>query len=91
MLKIGVLVSGGGTNLQAIVDGIESGSIAHTQIRFVISNNKNAYALERPENTVFPPKPSLPGTLRPGKRSMRNWCAASIPMTWIWWFWQAVC
>lgn len=54
MLKIGVLVSGGGTNLQAIVDGIESGSIAHTQIRFVISNNKNAYALERARKHGIP-------------------------------------
>ena len=45
MLNIGVLVSGGGTNLQAIIDGIENGSIPDTEIRFVISNNKNAYAL----------------------------------------------
>lgn len=47
MLNIGVLVSGGGTNLQAIIDGIEGGSITNTCIKVVISNNKNAYALER--------------------------------------------
>lgn len=47
MLKIVVCVSGGGTNLQAIIDGIWQGSIANVQIERVISNNKNAYALER--------------------------------------------
>ena len=50
MLKIGVLVSGGGTNLQAIIDGIAQGSITNTEIKVVISNNKNAYALERAKN-----------------------------------------
>lgn len=49
MLKIGVLVSGGGTNLQAIIDSVENGSIKNTEISVVISNNKNAYALERAE------------------------------------------
>ena len=47
MLKIAVCVSGGGTNLQAIIDGIENQTITNTQIKVVISNNKNAYALER--------------------------------------------
>ena len=47
MLKLAVLVSGGGTNLQAIIDGIEQGSITNAAIDVVISNNKNAYALER--------------------------------------------
>ena len=47
MLKLAVLVSGGGTNLQAIMDGIASGSITNAKIVTVISNNKNAYALER--------------------------------------------
>ena len=45
MLKVAVLVSGGGTNLQAIIDGIENGSITNAKIDVVISNNKNAYAL----------------------------------------------
>ncbi len=54
MLNIGVLVSGGGTNLQAIIDGIENGSIPDTEIRFVISNNKNAYALERAKKHQIP-------------------------------------
>ena len=47
MLKIAVLVSGGGTNLQAIIDGIKNGDITNTEITAVISNNANAYALTR--------------------------------------------
>ena len=47
MLKIAVLVSGGGTNLQAIIDKIAEGVITNTESAVVISNNKNAYALER--------------------------------------------
>ncbi len=47
MMKIGVLVSGGGTNLQAIIDAVCAGMIHDTSIEFVISNNKKAYALER--------------------------------------------
>ena len=50
MLKIAVCVSGGGTNLQAIIDAVESGVITNTEIKVVISNNKNAYALERAKN-----------------------------------------
>lgn len=47
MLKIAVLVSGGGTNLQAIIDAISNGTITNAEISVVISNNKDAYALER--------------------------------------------
>lgn len=47
MLKLAVLVSGGGTNLQAIIDAIDNGTITNAEISVVISNNKNAYALER--------------------------------------------
>ena len=47
MLNVVVLVSGGGTNLQAIIDAVDSGEITNTKIAGVISNNKNAYALER--------------------------------------------
>ena len=47
MLRLAVLVSGGGTNLQAIIDAVENGTITNTQIVGVISNNKNAFALER--------------------------------------------
>ena len=49
MLKVGVLVSGGGTNLQAILDNIESGYINNAKIVTVISSNPEAYALKRAE------------------------------------------
>ena len=49
MLKVAVLVSGGGTNLQAILDAIDSGRITNAEIRVVISNNAGAYALTRAE------------------------------------------
>ena len=47
MLKIAVLVSGGGTNLQAILDAIDSKKITNTEVSVVISNNPGAFALER--------------------------------------------
>ena len=50
MLKLAVCVSGGGTNLQAIMDAIDNGTITNTKIEVVISNNANAYALERARN-----------------------------------------
>lgn len=54
MLKVVVLVSGGGTNLQAIIDAVESNTITNTEMIGVISNNRNAYALERARNHNIP-------------------------------------
>jgi phosphoribosylglycinamide formyltransferase-1 len=54
MLKLAVLVSGGGTNLQAIIDAIAEGRITNAQIAVVISNNPNAYALERAKKHNIP-------------------------------------
>lgn len=54
MLKIVVCVSGGGTNLQAIMDAIDNGTIKNTEIVGVISNNANAYALERAKAKNIP-------------------------------------
>lgn len=54
MLNVVVLVSGGGTNLQAIIDAVDSGEITNTKIAGVISNNKNAYALERAKKHGIP-------------------------------------
>ncbi len=54
MLKAAVMVSGGGTNLQAILDAIENGSITNTKIVKVISNSRNAYALERAAKAGIP-------------------------------------
>ncbi|MCI6913900.1 MAG: phosphoribosylglycinamide formyltransferase [Lachnospiraceae bacterium] len=61
MLKVLILVSGGGTNLQAIIDRVQDGTITNTEIIGVISNNPNAYALTRAEkagiaNEVLSPK-----------------------------------
>ena len=47
MLKLGILVSGGGSNLQAIIDGINNGTITNTSIATVVSSNATTYALER--------------------------------------------
>ena len=54
MLNIVVCVSGGGTNLQAIIDGVGNGSIQNTRIAGVISNNAGAYALKRAEAANIP-------------------------------------
>lgn len=54
MLNIVVLVSGGGTNLQAIMDKMDSGDVTNAKIAAVISNNANAYALERAKNAGIP-------------------------------------
>ena len=54
MLRVVVCVSGGGTNLQAIIDAVKAGDITDTEIVGVISNNKNAYALERAAQAGIP-------------------------------------
>lgn len=54
MQKIAVCVSGGGTNLQAIIDAIRDGKIHNTEIALVISNKQNAYALQRAEEAGIP-------------------------------------
>lgn len=54
MQKIAVCVSGGGTNLQAIIDAIQDGTIHNTEIAVVISNKKDAYALERAAKADIP-------------------------------------
>ena len=50
MLRIAVMVSGGGTNLQAIIDGVADGTITNAEVSVVISNNPGVYALERAKN-----------------------------------------
>lgn len=54
MLRIVVCVSGGGTNLQAILDGIDSGRVSNTEVAAVISNNSGAKALQRAEEHGIP-------------------------------------
>ena len=54
MLRVVVLVSGGGTNLQAIIDAIAAGKVKNAQIVGVISNNKTVKSLERARNAGIP-------------------------------------
>lgn len=54
MLRVVVLVSGGGTNLQAIIDGVKKGSIQNTELVGVISNKREAYGLVRAEENHIP-------------------------------------
>ncbi len=54
MLNLGVLVSGGGTNLQAIIDAIEQGYLIRCRIAVVVSSRKDAYALERARKHCLP-------------------------------------
>ena len=54
MLKVAVLVSGGGTNLQAILDAVDAGRIRNAGVVSVISNNPKAYALERAKKHGVP-------------------------------------
>ena len=72
MLNVVVLVSGGGTNLQAIIDAIESGTITNTKITGVISNNKKAYALERARNHGIENLCISPRTMKPGRSSTKS-------------------
>ena len=54
MLRVGVLVSGGGTNLQAILDAIDAGTVRNAKVEVVISNNAGAFALERAKKHGIP-------------------------------------
>jgi folate-dependent phosphoribosylglycinamide formyltransferase PurN len=76
MLKLAVLVSGGGTNLQAIIDGIKAGTITNAKIDIVISNNPGVYSLERAKNAVLRQRSFLQKHLIPEmilmKRYIRN-------------------
>ena len=54
MTNIAVMVSGGGTNLQALIDAQKAGKIPHGQIRLVIASNDRAYALQRAEKENIP-------------------------------------
>lgn len=88
MLKIAVCVSGGGTNLQAIIDGIEQKTITNTEIAVVISNNPGAYALERAKSTELRQYASARRSVRAVRHLMKIFCADLMRMRWIWLCWQ---
>ena len=62
--RIAVLVSGGGTNLQALIDAADRGDLPHGRLALVVSNNPKAYALQRAERAGIPAVacPRRPGT-----------------------------
>lgn len=72
MLRVGVLVSGGGTNLQAILDAVDHGDITNAEVSVVISNNPGAYALERARNHGIRLSAFLQNSFPPGTRSTRH-------------------
>ena len=80
MLKVAVLVSGGGTNLQAILDAIDEGRIMNARVDVVISNNPGAYALER---FAFHRR-----IMRAVRHSMKRFWRSLTAIRWIWWCWQ---
>lgn len=82
MLRVGVCVSGGGTNLQAIIDKVENGTITNTELCVVISNNAGAYALERAKAIKFRRSVFLRRIMRAGRPLMRRFW---IPLTVIIW------
>ena len=67
MTKIAVLVSGGGTNLQALIDAQQAGKIENGQISLVISSNPKAYALERAAKAAIPSEVLRQGLFRRGR------------------------
>ncbi len=83
MLRIGVMVSGGGTNLQAIMDAMDSGRITNTELAVVISNNANAYALERARLRGIEAVCISPGNMRQGMRLMRPFWQRWTDIIWI--------
>ncbi|MEE1114309.1 MAG: phosphoribosylglycinamide formyltransferase [Eubacterium sp.] len=77
MLKMAVLVSGGGTNLQAILDAIDNGKITNAEVAAVISNNPNAYALERAKKKGIPAECISPKTFATRAEFEDAWLAGA--------------
>ena len=90
MLKIAVLVSGGGTNLQAIIDSIADGRITDTEIKVVISNNPKAKALERAAKAGIEVYVFLRNSMQIVRFLMMLCWKLSMPGVWISLYWQAL-
>lgn len=76
MLNVVVCVSGGGTNLQAILDAVESSKITNTRIAGVISNNAGAYALERAKAKMYRLSAFLQRSMKQEKHLTGHCCRA---------------
>lgn len=74
MLRVLVCVSGGGTNLQALIDGVENGRIRNAEIVRVISNNRNAYALTVRMRMALRASAYLPAIFGIGRLFMMPFC-----------------
>ncbi len=88
MLKVAVLVSGGGTNLQAILDAIDEGRITNARVDVVISNNPGAYALERAKGHALRRFAFHRRIMRAVRHSMKRFWRSLTAIRWIWWCWQ---
>ena len=73
MQKIAICVSGGGTNLQAIIDAVANGTIRDTKIELVVSNKKEAYALERAAKAGIETACICPKIMLTGKHLAKKW------------------
>ena len=90
MMKMAVLVSGGGTNLQAIMDAMDRGEVTNAEIAVVISNNANAYALERAKMKGIEAICVSPKAYAPEQNLIRRYLKQSNLMMWSLLFWRAV-
>ena len=90
MLRVGVLVSGGGTNLQAILDAIDAGTVRNAKVEVVISNTAGAFALERAKSMGFRLSVFHRRILRPGRSSIRHWLLRLMPISWTSSCWQDI-
>ena len=88
MLNVVVMVSGGGTNLQAIIDAVEAGTITNTRLAGVISNNKMHMPWSVPHNTAFPRHVFHRRILRTGVSSIKSFWRRWTALSRIWWCWQ---
>lgn len=87
MLKLAVLVSGGGTNLQAIIDAIENGAITNAKIELVIATIRTPLPWSGLPEAAFPPGAFRPGTTTAGNSLKRNCWKRCWRGRWIWWYW----
>ena len=87
-MKIAVLVSGGGTNLQAIIDSLSAGKITNTTLELVVSNKPGAYALERAAKNGIPSECVIPKDYSTREEYGEAMISLWKNMRLSWWCWQ---